>query len=128
MDGGKLMNYKGFYMYDTRLLSLDENTAEFKVAHRIIRKENLQRLSKELPIGTVQISQIALAKELKLSQKTISVSLKKLVEKGILVELDKSSTKGKTSIYGIASIIYSDVYDEVYNQVYDKVYEGIPSK
>lgn len=125
MDGGKLqMNYKGFYMYDTRLLSLDESSAEFKVAHRIIRKENLQRLTKELPIGTVQISQIALAKELKLSQKTISVSIKKLVEKGILLELDKSSTKGKTSIYGIASILYSEVYDEVY----DEVYKGISSK
>ena len=114
------MSYKGFYMYDTRLLSLDESSEEFRAAHRIIRKENLKRLNKELPLGSVEISQIGLAKELKLSQKTISLSIKKLVEKGILIELDKSTTKGKCSVYGIASIVLSEVYNEVYDEVYDE--------
>lgn len=101
-----------FYQTNNEILKLDpanKNDLDYIIFNQYIsRKENLQRIKNTLDRGLFKLSYTTIEKDLGFSRWKVQKIMKYFEDNGIIKCIEKSSTKGKESIYAYTSVYYSE--------------------
>ena len=101
-----------FYQMNNEVLKLDpynkKDLEYIQFNNYICRKENLQRIKNELDRGLFKLSYTTIIEDTGLSRNKVQRIMKWFEDNGIIECIDKSSKKGKESIYAYTSVYYSE--------------------
>lgn len=101
-----------FYQINNGILKLNpynkKDLEYIQFNHYICRKENMQRIKNELDRGLFKLSYTTMVEDTGLSRNKLQRIVKWFEENGIIECIEKSSVKGKESIYAYTSVYYSE--------------------
>ena len=101
------MKTNGFYQLNAEVLKfrVDKDAEKILFNHYIMQKENLQRLSDELPRGYFKLSSRSVADDLAISTMKANRLIKEFEELGIIKPIFKSKSKKEPSVYCYVSVL-----------------------
>ena len=118
------MKTNGFYQLNAEVLKfrVDKDAEKILFNHYIMQKENLQRLSDELPRGHFKLSSRSVADDLAISTMKANRLIKEFEELGIIKPIFKSKSKKEPSIYCYVSVLnFGTVHGTVCDTVHGTV-------
>ena len=118
------MKTNGFYQLNAEVLKfrVDKDAEKILFNHYIMQKENLQRLSDELPRGYFKLSSRSVADDLAISTMKANRLIKEFEELGIIKPIFKSKSKKESSVYCYVSVLnFGTVHGTVCDTVHGTV-------